>query len=159
LAADVDLELFDQRRRDGAEDIGAMLVAFAQEALVVFHGARADILAVARQVQGKLHAGIKAVSLCRFPGGPLFEFHDDEQADHGVDFLGGAAKGSAEVFRYFRSGQTFEGRAPEDPLPTFIEGAPRGRIKLGVDPVGLEVVEEQVLWQLPGGVQMAHWMG
>jgi len=60
------------------------------------------------------------------------------------------------VLHDFRSGQTFEGRAPEDLLPTFLERAPRGGIGLGVDPVGPEVIEEQVLWQLPRAVQMAH---
>jgi len=87
LAADVDLELLNKHCRDGAEDMGAMLV-----------------------------------------------------------FLDAAAKGGAEIFRDFRSGQTFEGRAPEDHLPSFSEEASRGRIGLGVDPVGPGVIEEQVLW-------------
>ena len=39
-----------------------------------------------------------------------------------------------------------------------IKGAQGSGIELGVDPVGLEVVEEEVLWQVSKGDKVAHEM-
>ena len=131
----------------------------AQEALVVFHGAWAEVLVVAGQVQGELDAGVGAVGFASLVGGPLFEFHDNGEAGHGVDFFGRASEGGAEVFRDLRGRQTFEGGAAEDAAPAFIEGAQGSGIELGVDPVSLKVVEEEVLWQVSKGDKVAHEMG
>ena len=158
LPADVDLEFLHEGGGDSAEDVRAVVIAFAQEALVVFHGAWAEVLVVAGQVQGELDAGVGAIGFGGLVGGPLFEFHDNEEADHGVNSLGRASKSGAEVFRDLRGRQTFKGGAAEDAVPAFIEGAQGCGIKLGVDPVSLEVVEEEVLWQVSGGDEVAHEM-
>jgi hypothetical protein len=48
LTAVIEMELLDEGLGDGAEEIRAVVVAFAQKALAIFHGALADVCAVTR---------------------------------------------------------------------------------------------------------------
>ena len=98
----------------------------AQEALITLHGSGADILVVARPMEGERHPSIETEGLGRCFGGLRFELHDDQEANHAVNFLGGAAEGFAEFLGELRSRQALEDRAEENSLPAFAEDARRG---------------------------------
>ena len=153
----VDLELLDECRGDGAEDFRTMVTALAQESLITFRGARAGILMVARQIEGKLQPGIETEVLGRCLSGPRFELHNDQEADHGVNFRGGVDVCFAEFLGELRRGQALEDRAMEIGLPALAEEARRGGIHLNLNPVRLGIVGEPVLWEVVKPVVVAHY--
>ncbi len=87
--------------------------------------------------------------------GPLIELQHDHPPDRGVVYLGGTPEGGTEVPHDFRSGKESAGGAAEDALPSSTEPAQGGGNDLGLGRIVSKVVEEQILWQASGGIQMA----
>jgi len=123
LPADVQFEFPDQRRGDRGEDVLHVRV-LAQQPPVVVQRARAQILAVARQPQGELHAGIVAPSLGRRVDGQVLELGDEQQARERVEFLGGPAQGCIKVRA---EGLRGPGQQPQDDAHRRVPASPRAR--------------------------------
>ena len=80
-----------------------------------------------------------------FLGGPAEEVGEEDEAGHGIEFLGGSAESVAEVLGQFADGHDFEEacrKTPCQPLPMILPAGGRN------DP--LEGVEEAVLSGVDG---------
>ena len=143
LSGDVEIEGTDELGGDLLEDACGEVVV-AEELLIAFEGASADGGA-GLEVQGVLDVGAEDVGFDGLLGGPAEEVGEEDEAGHGIEFLGGGAEGVAEVLAEFADGHDFEEDMAKDALPAVADDLPPGRRD---DP--FKGVEEAVLSGVDG---------
>lgn len=144
MAADLKAKFFDQCRGDFFEDV-LRCVVFAQELAVGIDRAWAQILAVARQVEGELHAGIEAPRVGGLVDGQIPELGEQEQAADRVKLLGGSAHGGVKVAGHLSGGQQLEQAAADKALHACLKPAKSVGAQLRVPPRADVGVEQEVL--------------
>ena len=138
LASDVEFKDFSKMGGDACEEIGGE-VLFAEELLIAFERAEADIVA-GFDIESEFEIVIELEVMEGLLVSPAEEISDEDEACHSVEFFGGGTEMFGEVFRKSFDGHFFEKDGAEGTLPAILENFETG---VGEKPV--EWVEKAFL--------------